>query len=267
MGGGKGGEQTVGYKHYVGMHLIACHGPVDFLTRLTVDERTAWTGLASGGQITVSAENLFGGEGREGGVSGKIDVEMGRPTQTKNSYLLSKIGAAIPAYRGVVGLVFRHCYMGNNPYLKPWRMRMQRIHVREDGIEQWYDETAPIGQLSGKHAIVIALDRSGSMAEASGTTTRLANAKTAINGLLTYLGGFTGYADIDVMVVGVGRLGLRHPPGGRLCGRHRPQGVRQRPDRNRRDRLHAGRRGGRGLLRRLRFRRAPDPAVHHGRPA
>ena len=147
MSGGKGKAQTVGYKHYVGMHLIACHGPADKLTRLTVDERTAWSGVATGGQITVDAPELFGGEGREGGVSGTIDVEMGLPSQTKNSYLLSKIGSAISAYRGVVGLVFRHCYMGNNPYLKPWRMRMQRIHLREDGAEQWYDQKAEIGNI------------------------------------------------------------------------------------------------------------------------
>lgn len=128
----------------VGMHAILCHGPIDHVERLTVDERTAWTGYGTGGSITINSPELFGGESREGGVSGTVDIEMGSSSQTKNSYLLSKIGSNIPAYRGVVGLVFRQCYMGNNPYLKPWRARGQRIHLAQDGAEQWYDETAAI---------------------------------------------------------------------------------------------------------------------------
>lgn len=146
MGGGKGGKQTVGYQHFVGMHMVPCQGPIDAITRLTIgeDNRVAWEGFATGGQIVVNKPDLFGGKKREGGVSGTIDVMMGYPTQTKNDYLLSKIGPNIPAYRGVVSLVFRQCYMGNNPYLKPWRMRGQRIHVRQDGLPQWYDAKAGI---------------------------------------------------------------------------------------------------------------------------
>lgn len=143
MGGGSK-KQTVGYKYYVGGQLVACMGPVDFVSRLTVDDRVAWEGRSTGGRITVNAPDLFGGEKREGGVSGEIDIEMGRPTQLKNDYLLSKIGAAIPAYRGVVQLVFRHFYMGNNPYLKPWRLRACRIYTRQNGISQWYPAKAGI---------------------------------------------------------------------------------------------------------------------------
>ncbi len=142
--GGKSKAQTIGYKYYLGMHLGLCHGPIDAITRLSVDKRTAWSGVNTGGSINVAAEELFGGSKREGGVSGTIDVEMGGPAQGQNSYLVGKLGALIPAYRGVVGLIFRQCYLGNNPYLKLWSARGQRIHVRQDGIEQWYDEKAAI---------------------------------------------------------------------------------------------------------------------------
>lgn len=142
--GGKSKKQTVGYKYYLGMHQILCHGPIDAVTRVTVDDRLAWAGTQTGGPITINQESLFGGEGREGGVSGTIDIEMGRNNQGKNSYLLSKLGSLIPAYRGVVGAVFRQCYLGNNPYLKAWRFRGQRIHVRQDGIAQWYDAKAAV---------------------------------------------------------------------------------------------------------------------------
>jgi hypothetical protein len=142
---GKGGKaQTIGYKYYLGMHLGLCHGPIDAVTRLSVDDREAWSGFNTGGTISVNKTELFGGEKREGGVSGTIDVEMGGPTQGQNSYLVSKLGSLIPAFRGVVGLVFRQAYLGNNPYLKTWAVRAQRIHVRQDGIEQWYDAKAAI---------------------------------------------------------------------------------------------------------------------------
>lgn len=137
--GGKSKAQTIGYKYYLGMHLGLCHGPIDNISRLSVDDRIAWAGNSTGGSINVAAEELFGGSKREGGVSGTIDVEMGGPTQGQNSYLVGLRGALVPAYRGIVGLVFRQCYLGNNPYLKKWSARGQRIHVRQDGIAQWYD--------------------------------------------------------------------------------------------------------------------------------
>lgn len=144
---GKGGKQTIGYKYNVGVHAAFCHGPLDHVSRIRVDERTCWEGLATGGTIEVSAPELFGGEEREGGVSGSIDILMGEPTQTKNTYLLDKIGSAIPAYRGVASMVFKGFYWGNNPYLKPVDIRARRILKAQDGEEQWYPAKAIISLL------------------------------------------------------------------------------------------------------------------------
>jgi hypothetical protein len=142
--GGKSKKVTVGYRYYLGMHMVWCHGPVDKLLRIRVDKRVAWKGTHLGGQLTINAENLFGGKSREGGISGTVDLEMGLPTQPRNSYLQSQLGSVIPAFRGVVGMVLRQCYLGNNPYLKKWDARFQRIHVRQDGLNQWYDSKAAI---------------------------------------------------------------------------------------------------------------------------
>lgn len=142
MGSSK--KQTVGYKYYLGMHLILCHGPIDLVKRITVDKRNAWTGASEGGRISISAEGLFGGEEREGGVSGEVDLEMGLGSQGVNDYLLSKLGPDVPAFRRVVGMVLRQCYLGMNPYLKLWGFRGQRVFVRQDGVEQWYPEKAGI---------------------------------------------------------------------------------------------------------------------------
>ncbi|URA07012.1 tail protein [Xanthomonas phage Elanor] len=193
------------------MHMILCHGPVDRITNIRVDERVAWLGGSTGGAINVAASELFGGETREGGISGPVDFEMGRPSQGRNSYLQAQLGADVPAFRGVVGAVLRHCYLGLNPYLKKWSFRATRIMVRQDGLEQWYPGKAQVGSAwTGPQAIYIALDTSTSMNEftANGET-RMANAQAAISSLLDYIKGLSGSSGYAVSLMGVAWGGLR----------------------------------------------------------
>lgn len=142
--GGSSKKVTVGYKYYGGMHMVLCHGPVDKIIRIMVDKRTAWIGHIDHGNISINAPNLFGGEPREGGISGSVDILSGKPDQGRNSYLQNKLGNAVPAFRGVMSVVLRKCYLGNNPYLKPWSFRAQRIHTRQNGVEQWFDAASEI---------------------------------------------------------------------------------------------------------------------------
>lgn len=152
--GGSSKKVTVGYKYYLGMHMILCHGPVDKVTRIEVDGKTAWSGNGTGGPIYVNSPNLFGGEEREGGIQGTVDIDMGGPLQGRNTYLQGQLGADIPAYRGVLGAVLRQVYVGLNPYLKRWAFWASRIHVRQNGIPQWYDEKSEInGDMNPAHII------------------------------------------------------------------------------------------------------------------
>lgn len=145
--GGSSEKVTVGYKYYVGMHMALCHGPVDKLVRIRVGGEKAWVGNNTGGALTIDKPDLFGGEKREGGVSGQVDIEMGSPTQGQNSYLAAKLGTdLLPAFRGVCCAVLRQVYVGLNPYLKDWGWMLQRIRVRANGEEQWYKNKAAIGQ-------------------------------------------------------------------------------------------------------------------------
>lgn len=143
--GGSSKKQTVGYKYYLGIHMVLCHGPVDAVTRIEVAERTAWSGTNTGGTININAPNLFGGEEREGGIQGPVDMEFGAPSQGRNSYLQGRLGSDIPAYRGVLAAVLRQVYIGTNPYLKRWAIWARRINVRQNGIPQWYISKAAIG--------------------------------------------------------------------------------------------------------------------------
>lgn len=146
--GGSSKQQTVGYRYFLGTHLILSHGPVDKVLRFLFDRRPALTGNYTGGQVYIDAPNLYGGENREGGVSGYVDIEMGHPSQGQNSYLASRVDANITNFRGVFGLVFRQFYMGINPYIKPISVYAQRIFVRQNGLAQWYKSKAAVGNFS-----------------------------------------------------------------------------------------------------------------------
>jgi hypothetical protein len=143
--GSSGKKVTVGYKYFLGAHMVLCHGPIDKITSIEVDEKEAWSGTSTGGAININSPNLFGGESREGGVSGTVDILMGETTQSRNSYLQARLGNDIPAFRGVVSAVLNQVYVGLSPYMKRWAFWGERVHVRQDGIAQWYDAKAAIG--------------------------------------------------------------------------------------------------------------------------
>ncbi|PSJ55814.1 phage tail protein [Pseudaminobacter soli (ex Li et al. 2025)] len=139
-----GPRQTLGYKYYLGMHMGLCHGPADEIQEIRVGDKVAWKGAFRGGRMGINKENLFGGQDREGGISGKLDVEMGAQDQGRNDYLVAKQGPDTPAYRGIVGIVLRGVYLGTSPYIKPWAFRIKRIFKRSDGSAQWYPQTAEV---------------------------------------------------------------------------------------------------------------------------
>jgi len=131
-GGGKGGGSSsyvVGHRYYAGLHLAICHGPVDAVTRIIVGERTAWSGSVTSSQtLYVNAPELFGGDSREGGVQGYVEIKMGGAAETVSGYLQQKLGSVIPAFRGVVSIIAQQCQLSAmNPYIKPWSIEARRI--------------------------------------------------------------------------------------------------------------------------------------------
>ena len=162
---------------------------------------------ASGGRIRIDAPELFGGESREGGIVGDIDVLMGAPDQGPNDYLSGVLGAAVPAYRGLCSLVLRQVYLGINPYLKPWAVRVTRVLAGEAGTAQWYPARAAIQPEPGLEAplaLYIAFDATGSM----NTGQRLANAKAAVIGLLDDLESQAApdrLLDLEIVAWGISR--------------------------------------------------------------
>ena len=143
---GKGSAPTIGYRHKLGVHFVLCLGPADFIKRIDVNEEQLAIGDYTDGIININEPDLFGGDEREGGVTGNLEIQMGGPAQAPSSYLAGVLGD-IPAFRGVVSAILRQMNIGNNPYLKPWAFQVQRILATDPGYNggtQWEPEIAPI---------------------------------------------------------------------------------------------------------------------------
>jgi len=154
MSGGKGGDQVIGYKYYLGLDFSWCHSPIDRVTAFFLDNREIYRGCFDEGSISIDKPELFGEI--EGGIKGTVDLEIGDESQTANTYLTNVIDGDVPAYRGVTRTVWRGsnesgsgraCYVGNNPYLKRMSAEIQRIYKRTvDGVavDQWQKDIAGV---------------------------------------------------------------------------------------------------------------------------
>jgi len=144
MGSSK--KVTIGYKYYLGLHFSVCHGPVDAVKKISVGDRVAWDdGALGSGSIFINAPDLFGGETKEGGIQGPAWLAFGESTQTENSYLQEQLGSDIPAFRGVLTIVYSGLVSAMTPYIKPWAFRVTRILSGWKNGAAWYPTKAAIG--------------------------------------------------------------------------------------------------------------------------
>jgi hypothetical protein len=151
MGKSSGSRQPVA-DYYMSGHWRVAH-PVDELLAIYVGEKEAWTGSATTEQdIIISRPNLFGGNKKEGGVSGVVRWMPGGPTQVMPSHLAARLGlttATCPGYRSMSSLFFHGAnqtssipffnnipvfgygqqgflWSSNNPYLKSIWVKVRR---------------------------------------------------------------------------------------------------------------------------------------------
>lgn len=151
--GSKDGSIPVGYRYSAGMHMLLCHGPVDAVRRIIVGERVAWSDtVTAGARISINQPELFGGDAREGGIVGDVDIAFGEATQPRNDYLQSVLGMTnIPAFRGLLGLVLRRVQVSAiNPYVKPWKVEATRY-----AAPGWYDAKRAINTLDANAAHIL----------------------------------------------------------------------------------------------------------------
>ena len=166
MGGSS--SQTIGQRYFAKLTTFIGN-PIEKLIGINFDNR-GWIFKPDNDEsfLRVERPNLYGD--KEGGVAGFIDIHTGTADQLPNatysadfpkvsgypfqSYLLFRgLGKGVSS-GGVVGeiagiIAKRHhynksFYHGNSGYMKEMLLWPKRIHVKNDGGEQWYDEKAEI---------------------------------------------------------------------------------------------------------------------------
>lgn len=147
MGSSK--KQTVGHRYLFGLHMGLARGPLDEIVEIRVGDREAWKGsITKTSRIFINKPDLFGGDKGEGGIKGWLDVLMGDASQAVLPMLGALHGTPTPAFRGVTTQYFDGQIAANNPYPKPWKMRVRRALAGWDGAP-WYPEKAVIPLANG----------------------------------------------------------------------------------------------------------------------
>ena len=143
MGSSK--KQVTGYKYYT--TLVSVLGNciegllgINFDKKGWIQSKEVQDGLMRAGIHTIDAQNIYGEN--EGGVYGKVAIYDGLQVNADEHY--QQHYALAPAYKGRSFVIFKDFYVGNSPFLKEMMLWPKRIHVKNDGSPQWYDEKAEI---------------------------------------------------------------------------------------------------------------------------
>jgi hypothetical protein len=116
------------YRYYVGMQFALCHGPIDSLDSVWVNDKVTGVNRSTSGGFTINKPSLFGGEEHgSGGMVGDCSVYMGSYSESVNGYLDSKQSGTMPAFRGTAHVVWEAGWIGNSPSVAPWAFEVTRI--------------------------------------------------------------------------------------------------------------------------------------------
>ena len=166
MGGSS--SQTIGQRYFAKL-AVFIGNPIEKLIGINFDNR-GWIYKPDNNESSfrIEKQNLYGD--KEGGVAGFVDIQTGTADQLPNvfykanfpkvsgypyqSYLVFRgLGSRVfpdGIIGGIAGIIMggQHYsasfYLGNSGYMKEMLLWPQRVHVRNDGREQWYDEKAEI---------------------------------------------------------------------------------------------------------------------------
>lgn len=199
MGGQPDAKMRV-TKYYASVHYGICHGPLDYISAIIVNEKEAWTGQQSAqGSINIDKQALFGGTKKEGGVAGIAEYLSGGPAQTIPEVLAAKAGrttATMPAYRGIASVWFHDSatvlsddrddrpgfyWSANSPYLPGvWitaaraSTALNEVHARIYRVSTEYDDVFSDTSSGWKYlqvSLADAVDRSAKTFDDSGWPT------------------------------------------------------------------------------------------------
>ncbi|MDO5646294.1 phage tail protein [Paracoccus sp. (in: a-proteobacteria)] len=146
------GQGDVPEGHYI--ETCTAHGPNGNGMRQFSNgrfETVAASGIntiSGSGNNRIDASNLFGGDKKEGGVSGNLRAMFGTSGQIVPAYIKEHMPGRVPDFRGVVTLYFNGLLTSLNPYPKKWEVRVRRTTAGWDG-PTWQPTLATIWMRNG----------------------------------------------------------------------------------------------------------------------
>ncbi len=143
---GKSSKPTIGYRHYMYLYMGESIGPNDYLAGVRVGGEPVFEGELSGSrEIPINLPFLFGGDKKEGGLVGTLQIRMGEADQMPVPYLQQQVPGAWPAARGLCTTLYRGMVGAMTPYLKLWAKRWGRF-VQGWSTPVWQPTLARIGR-------------------------------------------------------------------------------------------------------------------------
>jgi hypothetical protein len=143
---GKSSKPTIGYRHFMYLYMGESIGPNDYLAGVKVGGHTVFEGERAGsGTLAINLPQLFGGDKKEGGLVGTLQIRMGEATQLADPYLQQQVPGPWPAARGLCTTLYRGMVGAMNPYLKLWAKRWGRF-VQGWSTPVWQPALARIGR-------------------------------------------------------------------------------------------------------------------------
>lgn len=135
MGGKKSGASKMKVTRYLmSIHVGICLGKIDKLLEVLYDDKPMWV---DGENLAINKPDLMGGDSKEGGVVGIMDVNLGLFTGSAFQALRNRITSpyGIPGFRGIAQVFLHGRESGgrgfewgcNNPYLKNLAFRVARV--------------------------------------------------------------------------------------------------------------------------------------------
>ena len=143
---GKSSKPTIGYRHYMYLYMGESIGPNDYLAGIKVGGQPVFEGeLAGSRTLPINLPQLFGGDKKEGGLVGTLQIRMGEADQLPEPYLQQQVPGPWPAGRGLCTTLYRGMVGAMNPYLKLWAKRWGRF-VQGWSMSVWQPSLARIGR-------------------------------------------------------------------------------------------------------------------------
>jgi len=148
---GLGQLRTASYRYYCGFLYGICHGVIDAITAVKVDERIVSFGAPAGNQFLIDDPSAWGGDHVDGGVYALCKAISGHfwPTQNIDPYIAAQLGANTASWSGKA-LFLIYGFTGypesgyfaatpqGAPAVRPLKLRVRRL-PNNLGVPAYHD--------------------------------------------------------------------------------------------------------------------------------